>query len=207
LIENPISENGKWINGKAVGLDWADVTTTPGLAYGTQLGTGRYHDSTALLSGTWGPDQTVEATVYTTNQKDNIYEDVELRLRSSLSAYRSTGYEINFRCSKTANAYTEIVRWNGPLGNFTYLSRRTGEKYGVTNGDIVKATIIGIVITVYINGVQVNRATDNTYKSGSPGMGFYLQGATGVNRGFGFITFTASSGGQRPHPPNNLGGR
>jgi len=28
--ENPISENGHWINGKSVGLDWQDVTTTPG---------------------------------------------------------------------------------------------------------------------------------------------------------------------------------
>ena len=105
---------------------------------------------------------------------------------------KSSHAQINFRCSKTKNAYTEIVRWNGPLGDFTYLSRATGPQSGVANGDVVKATIVGDVITAYINGVQVLRATDNTYTSGSPGMGFYLQGTTGVNGDFGFTSFTAT---------------
>ena len=62
--ENPISEGGNWINGGAVGLDWANVQTTPSLAFGTQSGSsGQYDDSTALLTGTWNPDHTAEATV------------------------------------------------------------------------------------------------------------------------------------------------
>jgi hypothetical protein len=202
LTENPISDGGNWINNKAVGLDWADVQTTPGLAFGTQSGSNGYDDSTALLTGTWRSDQTVEAAVHSVNQNDNIYEEVELRLRSSLSAHKATGYEINFRCSKTANAYTQIVRWNGPLGNFTYLDSRGGSKYGVANGDTVKATIVGNVITVYINGAQVLQATDNTFASGSPGMGFFLQGATGVNGDFGFTDFSASDGSAPPAPTN-----
>ena len=32
LNESAISEGGKWVNGEAVGIDWADVSTTPGLA-------------------------------------------------------------------------------------------------------------------------------------------------------------------------------
>jgi chitodextrinase len=190
LTENPISEGGNWINGKANGIDWGDVQTTPGLAFGTN--SGGYADSTALLSGNWGPNQMAQATVHSVNQTDSLYEEVELRLRSTISAHSNTGYEINFRCSKTANAYSQVVRWNGPLGNFTYLMSNGGAQYGVTNKDVVKATMIGNVITVYINGVQIGQVTDNTYTSGSPGMGFYLSGATGVNANYGFSNYLAS---------------
>lgn len=190
LTENPISEGGNWINGKTDGIDWGDVQTTPGLAFGTN--SGGYADSTALLSGTWGPNQMAQATVHSVNQTDSLYEEVELRLRSTISAHSNTGYEINFRCSKTGNAYSQVVRWNGPLGNFTYLMSNGGAQYGVANNDVVKATMIGNVITVYINGVQIGQVTDNTYTSGSPGMGFYLDGATGINANYGFTTFLAS---------------
>ena len=65
LIENPISEGGHWINGLTNGIDWADVATTPGRAFGTQTGIGpNFADSTALLTGSWGPTQTVQAVVY-----------------------------------------------------------------------------------------------------------------------------------------------
>ena len=192
LTENPISEDGHWINGKVVGLDWANVATIQGLAYGTESGGNGYDDSTALLSGKWGSNQMVQATVHTVKQNDKIYEEVELRLRSRLSAHKATGYEINFRCSKTANAYAQIVRWNGPLGSFTYLASAGGQQYGVANGDVVKATIIGNVITAYINGTQVLQATDKTYTTGRPGMGFFLAGATGVNKNYGFTNLTAS---------------
>jgi hypothetical protein len=192
LAEDPVSENGKWISGKAVGIDWANVATTPDLAYGTESGGGGYDDSTALLTGTWGPDQMAEATVHSINQNANAYEEVELRLRSSLSVHRSTGYEINFRCLRTAYGYTQIVRWDGPLGKFKYLASQEGAKYGVTNGDVVRATIVGNVITAYINGVRVLRAKDDTYATGNPGMGFFLQGGSVVNTDYGFASFKAS---------------
>src|SRR5712692_8700467 len=61
LAENPISEAGKWLNGQGDGLDWTNVRTTPGFAFGTELGGNRpepqkYDDSTALVKGTWGPN-------------------------------------------------------------------------------------------------------------------------------------------------------
>jgi hypothetical protein len=192
LTENPISDGGNWMIGRAVGRDWSDVATIPGLAYGVESGVGGYDDSTALLTSSWGSDQWAQGTVRTLNQNDNIYEEVELRLRSMLSAHKNTGYEINFRCSKTAKAYTQIVRWDGPLGRFTYLKEKSGTRYGVADGDVVKATIVGNVITAYINGVQVLQATDDVYALGNPGMGFFLQGTTGVNRDYGFTSFMAS---------------
>jgi len=190
--ENPISEGGKWLNGKAQGLDWADVAVSDRVAHGTESGTSGYDDSTAILAGAWGSDQSVEATVYSVNQSDGVYEEVELRLRSSLSAHQAKGYEINFRCSKTDKAYAQIVRWNGPLGKFTYLAAKEGSNFGVTNGDVVKATIVGDVITAYINGVQILQASDSTYTNGSPGMGFFLQGTGVSNSDFGFTGFSAS---------------
>lgn len=203
--ENPISEKGKWTSGKAVGFDWSDVATQVGLAHGTEPGTGRgsksYDDSVALLTGSWQPDQTVVATVYTTRQNRRVFEEVELRLRSTLSAHSSTGYEVLFRCLKTKDAYASIVRWDGPLGKFVYLSQKEGLQYGLADGDQIKATVTGNVITAYINGVELLRATDDTYASGSPGIGFWLKRPSGLsswlqagvnyNVDYGFTSFAA----------------
>jgi hypothetical protein len=197
--ENPISEGGKWLNGQKDAVDWADVRTRPGLAFGLEIGGSRpepqkYDDATALLTGTWGPNQTVQATVHSVNQNlsDKVWEEVELRLRSTLTPHNATGYEVMFRCSKTPNAYCNIARWDGPLGKFAYLKNSGGSKYGVADGDVVKASMIGNVITVYINGKQMAQTSDNTFKSGNPGMGFFIDGATGENGNFGFSSFTAT---------------
>src|SRR3989304_7130888 len=172
LSEDPISEGGNWINGGTTGLDWKNFVTTSGLAYG-KPNTVSYDDGTAILSGAWMADQDVTATIHSVNQTDSQYQELELRLRTSITPHSITGYEINFRCSKTSNAYLEIVRWNGPLGNFTYLAQYSGSQYGVIEGDVVRATIVGNTITVYINGVQRGTATDGTYSSGAPGIGTY----------------------------------
>jgi hypothetical protein len=108
--EQPISEGGNWECGKTLGVDWADVATKQGLAYGLESGTGGYDDSTALVTGPWGPNQTAEAIVHTVNQFDKATQEVELRLRSALSPHSATGYEINFSCMKNKDAYSEIVR-------------------------------------------------------------------------------------------------
>jgi hypothetical protein len=195
LTENPISEGGNWINGQTTGIDWHDMSTTPGLAIGHQSGSS-YTDGTALLTGSWGPDQTVEAVVHAVNPKDSCYQEVELRLRSTLTPHSCTGYEISFKATKTSGAYLIIVRWNGALGDFTYLVNTSGAQYGVTEGDVVKATIVGNVITAYLNGVQVGTATDATYATGSPGMGMNLEtgdaSCIGTNGDYGFKHFTAT---------------
>jgi len=191
--ENPISENGNWINGGTTGLDWGNVLTTPGKVFGDQTpDSPPYKDPTAILTGNWSPDQTAEGTVYSLNPNANYYQEVEIRLRSSISAHRITGYEIFSRCLKTEQAYISIVRWNGPLGDFTELTHLGGAQYGVKTGDILKATIIGNVITGYINGVQVTQITDDTYTSGNPGVGFNY-GVGNTNADFGFTSFSASS--------------
>jgi len=201
LTENPISEGGNWVNGGRPGIDWADISTSPGLAIGHEVGV-RFSDGTALLTGTWAPDQTAIAAVYATNQNDSCYQEVELRLRSSVSAHSCTGYEINFKASKTSGAYSQIVRWNGALGDFTYLDSRKGAQYGVKTGDTVKASIVGNVITAYINGVQMLQATDTVFTSGNPGIGFNLEnspaGCSGTNSNYGFTYFKATDSSIKP---------
>src|SRR6267154_1724242 len=95
LTENPISEGGIWTNGKAVGIDWSNVRTTAGLAFGTQTGFDGLNDSIAVLHGTWRPNQTATATVHTVNQQSGgVFEEVELLLRFTIAGDNATGYEL-----------------------------------------------------------------------------------------------------------------
>ncbi len=153
---------------------------------------GEYTDPTALLAGTWGNNQTVQATVFSRNQTEKYFQEVEIRLRSTLSPHHCTGYEVFWRCLKAQNAYVEIVRWNGKVGDWTSLKKLNGAQYGVKDGDLVKATIAGNVIKGYVNGVEVIFAIDNTYKEGNPGMGFNF-GVGESNGDFGFKSYEVVS--------------
>lgn len=204
--ENPISESGNWVNGGTVGIDWTNVRKTPGFAFGTQPGTDPCSagngctDSTAIISGPWGADQTVQATALVPNASTStsVNEEIELRLRTNITAHSITGYEII--CSVIANStsgnYIQIIKWLGPLGSFTSLNGFTGH---CVTGDVFKATVTGTastVITVFKNGVTIGSATDSSspWTSGAPGVGFFLIGTTGVNANYGFSDFTATDG-------------
>jgi hypothetical protein len=194
LTERPISESGRWINGGEVGLDWSDISTTSGLAIG-HAGSVSYADATAILTGSWAADQTVTGNVHSVNQNDGCNQEVELRLRTSISPHSITGYEVNFKASGASAAYLQIVRWNGPLGDFTILLDLRGPQFGVKNGDVVSASMIGNVITAYKNGARLGEVIDDTYASGSPGMGFNLAAVSGcadTNGDYGFTSFSAS---------------
>jgi hypothetical protein len=75
------------------------------------------------------------------------------------------------------------------------LADKRGTNYGLNDRDTLKASIVGNVITVSINGVEKARVTDDSFKTGNPGIGEYLacekgQGI-GSNSDFGFSSFTA----------------
>ena len=208
LDETPISEGGNWVNARTDGIDWCDVVTKGGVAYGevTRMGVaeqraeqgnldpsmgeaaapvGDYDDPTAVLGGDWGRNQFVKATVFSRNQTNECFQEVEIRLRTTITPHRCTGYEVFWRCLKTDEAYAEIVRWDGKIGAWKSLTRKTGPEVGVRNGDIVEACIIGNQIKGFINGVEVTSVTDDTYATGSPGIGFnFGVGDTNVDHGF-----------------------
>jgi hypothetical protein len=118
---------------------------------------------------------------------------------STMEPHSSTGYEVLFR-AYLPGGYATIARWNGPLGSFTYLNQQpNGNYHGIQTGDVVKATIDenGVIIG-YVNGVEVIRATDKTYPSGNPGIGFWLlaerREGRRSNADYGFSSFTATDG-------------
>ncbi len=195
--ENPISEAGRWLNGKLNGLDWTDARTTTNRAFGTEQGNGSYDDSTATITGPWGPSQAAQAKVYVSGVSG--ITEVELRLRTTITPHSITGYE--FECSATSSpAYMDIVRWNGPLANFTPLAHIDG--VFCANGDVLGATAVGNVLKLYKNGVVQLSATDSTYMGGAPGIGYYLAFATGINANYGFSSFAATDNGTLPALPN-----
>lgn len=193
--ENPLSEGGKWLNN---GQDWTRIRKKDGVAYGTQTGTGtgdkRFDDSFAHLSG-FPPDQEAWGEVKIAKPNASCHQEVEILLRWTSSAHSATGYECNARCLSDKSSYMEIVRWEGPLGRFTYLAQKRGPDYGLKHGDTLKASIVGNVITVYVNGTKKIQATDGTYKTGNPGIGMFLEcndgQGIGSNSDFGFSSFTA----------------
>jgi hypothetical protein len=199
LLENPIFESGIWLNGGQDGANWTDINTTPGLAFGTQTGNApgpaQFADSTAVLTGTWGANQQAQAVVFNSNPKNGsgIFEEVEIRLNTTITSGSITGYECNYSLRTDGSQYAQIVRWNGPLADFTLLNslRLT---VPVTTGTKVMCQNVGGAITTYVNGTAIFSVTDSTYTGGSPGIGMFLQGTTGVNRDYGFMSFSASDG-------------
>ena len=169
-----------------------------GIACGTQTGTNtgiyKFNDSFAHLSR-FPPDQEAWGEARITRPNASSNQELEILLRFTSVPHRTTGYECFARCLTSASSYVQIVRWDGPLGKFTYLADMRGTNYGLNNGDIVRASIVGNVITVYINGVEKARVTDDTFKTGNPGIGEFLACDTGQgigsNSDFGFSSFTA----------------
>jgi hypothetical protein len=169
-----------------IGLDWTTVKSENGHAHGTQTNSSyAYNDSYAYLSG-FPANQSTEAVIYR-NSTSGVNKEVELLLRWSDSAHNAQGYEINIEHD---GLYAQIVRWNGAFGSYQELARASNPPVPKT-GDVYKATIVGSLITVYFNGVQIMQTSDSTWATGQPGMGFFVEpGAS--NSEFGFTHFTAS---------------
>ena len=202
LMKIPSQKGACGLTAEMREFDWANILTTNGLAHGESLPlfvrekrveqgdeidtpVGDYNDPTAILTGSWGRNQHAKGRIFSRHQTPEYYHEVELRLRSSLNPHGIPGYEVFFRCLKGEGGYAEIVRWEGPLGSFTSLCRKNGPEFGVADGDLIEATIIGNVIRGYINGREVTRAVDDAYATGNPGIGFNYGGeSTYKDHGF-----------------------
>jgi len=191
LAESPLSEKGAWHHD---GLDWTVVESSNGVASNTQaLGVGRsgptqYNDSYAYLGG-FPADQQASAAVHLGTIDGSCTHEVEILLRWSDSAHNARGYECNVAFN---GAYAEIVRWNGPVGDYMYL-KQSSVPGGIHENDVVSASIIGDQIKLSVNDVVVASAQDTTFVDGNPGIGFW-RGSSGCGSigDFGFTHFTAS---------------
>lgn len=193
LTEDPLSEGGKWINGKAVGLDWNNVRSASGRAFASDF-TGvpsRYSDPIAHLNTAFTPNQFAQGTVARApGYSPPDGHEVELLLRFQITARNARGYEVLW----AHTGQIAIVRWNGPVGDYTPLPGVDGIQIGApVEGDVLRAEIVGSVIRVYKNGsLVVTAPSDTTWTSGQPGIGFWpLAGATLAS--FGWKTFSAGS--------------
>jgi hypothetical protein len=189
LTESPISEGGSW---SSADLQSTRVATANGIAFGTQTGTGGLDDSYAHLSG-FPPDQSASGVVHLDPAiSHNTTHEVEILLRIKDAPNSLSGYECNFAYDGT---YCQIVRLDS--GSFTYLAGpgagQGNVPGGLHEGDVVSAQIIGNAITSYVNGVRVATATDSTYATGNPGIGFFLGAPSTPNSFYAFTRYTANS--------------
>jgi hypothetical protein len=183
LTENPISEGGAW---HFNGLDWTHVATAQGCAFSTQTSSG-YDDSYALLSG-FPPDQAAEAVIHLAPgyNPGGASHEVEIILRATDNAHDLHLYECNLAWN---GGYAQIMLLNGTLGTFTEITQ-TANPIAPHDGDVLRASAIGNVITVSLNGVQIARAVDSTLPTGQPGMAFFIRpGATASS--YCFKSYTA----------------
>ncbi len=197
--ENPISESGNWINGKAKGVDWNNVKTANGRATATVVSgnPSRYNDSIAKLNSSFSSNQYAQATVYRASGYDPSPSghEVELLLRFNITPNSASGYEILWG----APGYLAVVRWNGPLGDYTPLLDTGLPGIGpAVDGDVFRAEINGNTIAVLKNGsvvatVDIRSSGGAVYTTGQPGMGFWPVDGASIDK-FGWKSYTA--GGQ-----------
>ncbi len=193
LAENPISEGGNWINGKTVGLDWNNVQTIPGRAYGAVI-VSSYNDDIAVLNTTFAADQYAQGTVYrAAGYAPSGSHEIELLLRFKITAHNARGYEVLWGGGGQTNGEIAIIRWNGPLGDYTSLASTTIAP--AVDGDVLRVEIIGSVIKVYRNGSLVLTGPSNsTWTDGQPGVGFWPTDRGGVtSSSYGWKTFEAGN--------------
>jgi hypothetical protein len=196
-VENPISQGGRFITATTPGVKWSVMVggcgckpaapvavTSPGLAQSPDIGN-NVGDALAVLTGTWGADQTASAVVANLPASANGYEEIELHLRVDPTTGR--GYEITWGYNHN---YILIVTWNGPSG-YTELVNQSAPQYAISPGDTVGASIRGSVITMSINSKMIYQYTDSSssFTTGNPGFGLN-EGPAG---NYGISSFAASS--------------
>jgi hypothetical protein len=186
--ESPLSEGGKWINGKTVGVDWNNVQSVPGKAFGAAFAAG-YDDDIAVLTTSFAANQYAEATVYrASGYAPGVNHEVELLLRFKITPNNARGYEVLW----AHQGIMAIVRWNGPVGDYTPLLDNV-QIGAAVDGDVLRAEITGDVIKVFKNGSLVGTGPSNTtWTDGQPGVGFWPKpGSTQQN--YGWKNFKAGS--------------
>jgi len=185
--EFPLSEGGKWWKSNN---PWHFVLTQDGFAQASAYNQG-YDDSYAYVLGSWGSDQTVEATINRGGAATGgTTHEALLLLRVSDDTNNARGYE----CLFSHYGGIDLLKWTGPVGGFRNLSLTYSGYFGreFATGDVVKCSVIGNKITGYVNGTRYIEAVDSSYTSGAPGMGFFTRPG-GNLKAMRFTDFKASS--------------
>lgn len=194
LDENPISEDGLWQEqGGLTGLDWSNVQSQNGIAFGTQTGFDGYNDSIALLGG-FGPDHRISAVLHFSGERSEATQthEVELILRGDYEANDQHIYECNIGYAGPSGWYAQIMLLDGPIGTFTEITQGINAVPDIQDGDIFTAEVVGNEIRTYLNDLQLASAPADALTSGQPGIGFFWRGTENVND-FGFASVCATA--------------
>ena len=187
VAESPISENGAWVHRATA---WKTVRTTGGHAGPADNVGAHFDDCYAHVTG-FPPNQQVEATIYKSGEMGG---ETELLLRVT-----DTGTSVScYECLFNVGGSVDIVRWNGPLDDFTYIGNVIFTPFPF-DGDKIRARIVGQSIEFYYipKGTSTPQlmatATDNSsgkLTSGDPGIGFFQRSPGSLD--FGFKDFSAT---------------
>jgi hypothetical protein len=192
---------------------WGNCQTNGTMAFGVSQPS-TYGDPTAILTGTWGPNQTVQATVkINKTPTGNCCHEAEVRVRNTINSttHQISGYEIYCSVLPT-DPYCHIARWNGTNGSYCNIEDSAPHVY-LVNGDVLTAAVTGtnpVIVKGYVNNVEIMSATDTgqncspggaagPFTTGSPGIGFFDDQDNWTY--FGFSSFTAT--GSAPPPSSN----
>ena len=196
-IENPLSEGGKWRNGHQTGIDWTDPRSIGGGTVASSAPTPtRYSDDIGHIDPgflPFSPNQYAEGVVYRApGYPTNLNHEVELLLRFDISPHQARGYEVGFGNL----GYWFVVRWNGPVASYTAIhDAGLGSLASPQDGDVMRAEIVGNIITVKKNGavigtVNVTSQGGTVWQSGQPGIGFWPVDGADPSK-LGWKSFTA----------------
>ena len=206
-IENPISGGGHLITSTSPGVNWSGLglgnsgtlpvapidVVGPGMAELVDYANPNYGDALAVVTGSWAPDQSASVVVGNLVAQPGGYPEFEIHLRTDPAT--GAGYEISWSYNQD---YILVAAWNAH-GGYTNLFFDQDAQYAVHPGDTLTASIVGNVITMYTNGVQIAQMTDHTFASGNPGFGFDA-GSSGA-AAYDISSFSASDSGTPPPPP------
>jgi hypothetical protein len=186
--EDPISQGGIWLNGEADGIDWENCKTNGSGIFANGFSTNQYGDNVCLLKPSYrsfSANHYAQGTVYRAGGYD-VSHEIELYVRAAGAAHSWRGYEVYWT---NPSGYINLVRWDGPLADFTYLAD-TPIGQAVT-GDVLRMEVTGTTITIYKNGSQVMTHSDSTWSSGQPGIGFGVWDVSTVLTNYGWSSFEA----------------
>ena len=137
-----------------------------------------------VANTTFASDQYAEGVVDRAGgYSPGVSHEIELLLRFSITANDAHGYEVLWGVTGELN----VVRWNGPLGDYTAWNGGSGPNIGEpADGDVLRAEMTGSILTVYKNASLVlTAASETTYTTGQPGIGFWpTTGATLASLGW-----------------------
>jgi hypothetical protein len=187
LSENPLSEGGIWTHGGTIGLDWQNMRSSAGIAYGVGFSDTSYNDNLAFLQGHFaGSRHFAEGTVHKLAYMPPSTHEILLHVGGTVGPHSIRSYEMLWNY----DGGTQLVRYDGQIGqfNFTQFTTQVGGPFAVAHGDVVRAefdsTSGNPIISLYRNNILMWRVVDTTVDkimTGSPGIGAFFRPGAGLD--------------------------